>query len=253
MHRFGWSRSSRALTVVLELMSTHVTVPLRPSMITSLVRMSNGRSESLPSCTGRLVGRSGSDLPSLATGPFPAELGRSQLPDCAPRKEVAWGDLYRSGYHRGITHLHHFYTPRNYLALATLWDLVETFDDDLQDALRLLILSFNSTHSTLMTRVVVKKGQNDLVLTGAQSGVLYVSGLPVEKNIFKGVRRKIRTIADAFDLVFERQAPLTSSMRAARRSTFRMRACSTSSLIHRSAITSRTQRSIRSMKRGSER
>ncbi|WP_298387632.1 DNA methyltransferase [Ferrimicrobium sp.] len=142
----------------------------------------------------------------------PAEPGDSRnaerawkepVPDCAPLKEVAWGDLYRSGYHRGITHLHHFYTPRNYLALATLWDLVETFDDDLQDALRLLILSFNSTHSTLMTRVVVKKGQNDLVLTGAQSGVLYVSGLPVEKNIFKGVRRKIGTIADAFALVFD--------------------------------------------------
>jgi len=136
----------------------------------------------------------------------PERAWKEPVPDCAPRKEVAWGDLYRSGYHRGITHLHHFYTPRNYLALATLWDLVETFDNDLQDALRFLILSFNSTHSTLMTRVVVKKGQSDLVLTGAQSGVLYLSSLPVEKNVFKGVRRKIGTIADAFELVFDSQS-----------------------------------------------
>src|SRR5262249_8996494 len=48
---------------------------------------------------------------------------------------------------------------------------------------------------------VVKQNQKEFVLTGAQSGVLYVSGLPVEKNVFSGVRRKIGTIADAFALV----------------------------------------------------
>jgi hypothetical protein len=85
--------------------------------------------------------------------------------------------------------------------VAVLWDLVDRFDSDLRDALRLLVLSFNSTHSTLMTRVVVKRNQKDFVLTGAQSGVLYVSGLPVEKNVFDGVRRKIETLRAAFDLV----------------------------------------------------
>jgi hypothetical protein len=52
-----------------------------------------------------------------------------------------------------------------------------------------------------MTRVVVKDGENDFVLTGAQSGVLYVSGLPVEKNILLGVKRKISSIMQAFELV----------------------------------------------------
>jgi adenine-specific DNA methylase len=122
------------------------------------------------------------------------------VPACAPRAEVDLGDLYRGGYHRGISHLHHFYTPRNFLAVATLWELVEDFDEDLRDALRLLVLSFNSTHSTLMTRAVAKKEQRRLVLTGAQSGVLYISSLPVEKNVFEGVRRKAKTLADAFAL-----------------------------------------------------
>lgn len=132
----------------------------------------------------------------------PDEASHEPLPTGAPVETLGWGDLYRSGYHTGITHLHHFYTSRNYLALATLWEGVTAFDPDIQDALRLLILSFNASHSTLMTRVVVKKGQSDFVLTGAQSGVLYVSGLPVEKNVFKGVRRKIAVIADAFALVY---------------------------------------------------
>jgi len=125
------------------------------------------------------------------------------IPAGAPNAEIVWGDLHRAGYHSGISHLHHFYTPRNFLAIAVLWDLIEQFDQDLRDALRLLVLSFNATHSTLMTRVVVKQNQRDFVLTGAQSGVLYISGLPVEKNVFAGVRRKIRTFSSAFALVRE--------------------------------------------------
>lgn len=120
-----------------------------------------------------------------------------------PTDTVFWGDLHRSGYHFGIERYHHFYTRRNLLALSGLWDRIDQFPEALRDALRLLVLSFNATHSTLMTRVVLKKGQKDLVLTGAQSGVLYVSGLPVEKNVFEGVERKIRTFADAFDLTRE--------------------------------------------------
>jgi hypothetical protein len=85
--------------------------------------------------------------------------------------------------------------------MTTLWHLIESFPAHLQDALQLLVLSYNSTHSTLMTRVVVKDGENDFVLTGAQSGVLYVSGLPVEKNILLGVKRKASSIMQAFELV----------------------------------------------------
>jgi 16S rRNA G966 N2-methylase RsmD len=123
------------------------------------------------------------------------------LPSTVPIARIPWGDLYRAGYHRGITHAHHFYTPRNLLAMATLWEQVDRAPEQMHDALKLLILSYNATHSTLMTRVVVKQGQGDFVATGAQSGVLYVSGLPVEKNIFEGVRRKARTMAEAFDVV----------------------------------------------------
>ena len=97
------------------------------------------------------------------------------------------GGSYRSGYHQGITHLHHFYTKRNYLAISYLWNECLRFPSPVRDALRLLILSYNETHSTLMTRVVAKHGSKDFVLTGAQSGVLYISKLPVEKNVFKGL------------------------------------------------------------------
>ncbi|WP_226833952.1 hypothetical protein [Acidithiobacillus ferrooxidans] len=48
---------------------------------------------------------------------------------------------------------------------------------------------------------MLKKEQNDFVLTGSQSGVLYISGLPVEKNILAGVRRKSKAFIDSFRLL----------------------------------------------------
>ena len=123
------------------------------------------------------------------------------LPASTPVAELKLGDLYRSGYHFGLTHLHHLYTRRNLICLATLFDLIEHRDVSVRDSLRLLVLSYNQSHSTLMTRVVVKNGGADFVLTGAQSGVLYVSGLPVEKNILAGVLRKVKPLRDSFLLV----------------------------------------------------
>ena len=126
---------------------------------------------------------------------------KTRVPKFAPDADIQWGELRRAGYHIGIEKLHHFYTKRNFLAMATLMDLASNFPASVRDALRLLVLSYNSSHSTLMTRVVLKKGQSDFVLTGSQSGVLYISGLPVEKNIIAGVRRKAKAFVESFHML----------------------------------------------------
>ncbi|MBQ6411922.1 MAG: hypothetical protein IJI19_00395 [Ruminococcus sp.] len=118
-----------------------------------------------------------------------------------PPREIEWGDLYRSGYHYGISHLHHFYTTRNYCVMSKLWRLAESYSEAEANALRLLLLSYNSTHCTLMTRVVAKRNSKDFVLTGAQSGVLYISKLPVEKNILLGLRRKAKPFEEAYRIL----------------------------------------------------
>ena len=55
-----------------------------------------------------------------------------------------------------------------------------------------------------MSRVVAKTNQQELVTTSAQPGVLYVSGLPVEKNLILGFRRKLKTIREAFSIIRSR-------------------------------------------------
>lgn len=131
-------------------------------------------------------------------------IAEEPIPDCVPNVLIPWGDLYRRGYHQGITHLHHFYTRRNLIVFARLWELAGYYEGGLRDALRFWLLSYNAAHATVMTRVVAKSGQKDLVVTSAQSGVLYISGLPVEKNLFAGLQRKLKTIAEAFSVIHGR-------------------------------------------------
>lgn len=116
-------------------------------------------------------------------------------------REICWGELHRTGYHLGITHLHQFYTKRNYTVMFKLWKLTERYPNNVREALQLLLLSYNSTHCTLMTRVVAKRNAKDFVLTGAQSGVLYISKLPVEKNILLGLKRKSIPFEEAYGLL----------------------------------------------------
>ena len=127
------------------------------------------------------------------------------IPKSVPNVRIPWGDLYRSGYHTGITHLHHFYTHRNLLVFAQLWERTQSYKGKLCEALQFWLLSYNASHATNMTRIVAKSGQRDLVVTSAQSGVLYFSGLPVEKNLISGLRRKLSTISKPFQAIHGRK------------------------------------------------
>lgn len=128
-------------------------------------------------------------------------IAKEPIPRTVPRVEIPWGDLYRRGYHQGVSHVHHFYTRRNLIVFARLWERTEKYPKEIRDALRFWLLSYNASHATIMTRVVAKTGLKDLVITSAQPGVLYVSGLPVEKNLISGLSRKLATIARAFTVI----------------------------------------------------
>ena len=141
------------------------------------------------------------------------------LPASVPVVEIPWGDLYRRGYHQGMTHLHHFYTRRNLIVFGKLWERIGTYPDDLRDALQFWLLSYNASHATIMTRVVAKTAQKELVVTSAQPGVLYVSGLPVEKHLIDGLRRKLRTIAGAFAMIYRRRGTVDVLQQSGSRTT----------------------------------
>ncbi len=136
-------------------------------------------------------------------------------PSACPRRmmldqNAPWGDLYRSGYHQGVTHVHHFYTWRNFITIGHLWEAASKSRE--AEALRLLVSSYNLSHSTLMSRVVFKRDQRQPVLTGYQTGTLYISSLPVEKNPLIGLERsKLRAVSRAFALTHGRRGSVQVS------------------------------------------
>ena len=129
-------------------------------------------------------------------------LDTQSVPVC----RLNWGVLYRKGYHKGIDYLHQMYTERNAYVFSRLWERVKECPEEIQSAMKVFLLSYNASHSTLMTRVVAKKNNADFILTGAQPGVLYISSLPVEKNIFTGLRRKLETFVEAFKMLATSQS-----------------------------------------------
>ena len=154
-----------------------------------------------------------SDLARIAMAddcPVPVTCPTRQMLD----REPPWGDLYRSGYHQGVTHVHHFYTRRNFITVGHLWNLAEISPEP--EALRFLVSSYNLSHATLMSRIVFKRGQPQPVLTGYQTGALYISALPVEKNPLIGIARsKLRAVSRTFALTCRRRGSVRVSTRPA--------------------------------------
>ena len=104
----------------------------------------------------------------------------------------------------GITHVHHFYTKRNLAVLAALTEKIS--DSPHQPSLAFWISSYNLAHSTKMTRLIFKSGGTKPVLTGYQSGTLYVGSMPVEKNVLDGLnKQKLGIISESFAAIKHRQ------------------------------------------------
>ncbi|WP_303677157.1 DNA methyltransferase [Dehalococcoides mccartyi] len=94
-----------------------------------------------------------------------------------------WGAIWRSGYHFGITHTHHFYTIRNFIILSKIWN--KCMDSQSRWALT-GILNY------------VNKKQSFTGGGGGMPGVLYIASLVQEKNVFEVLERKMHSLVSTF-------------------------------------------------------
>lgn len=115
------------------------------------------------------------------------------IPYWYPTDRMPEGDESRRNDRIGITHVHHFYTKRNLWVLSALYERV-----GYQNRYRFLIESYDFVHDTKMTRIIFKKNNTKPILTGNQSGTLYISSLPIEKNIINGIKLKLNIIKNIF-------------------------------------------------------
>lgn len=146
------------------------------------------------------------------------QIDLSDIPYWFPNHRMPEGDESRRNDAIGITHLHHFYTKRNLWILATLVAKSSLLPSQgnkaiknsnnyrLNALLQLLISSYNLTHSTIMSRIIFKKSATTKpILTGYQSGTLYISSLPVEKNILEALsHKKVKLFSQALSQLSSR-------------------------------------------------
>ncbi len=107
-----------------------------------------------------------------------------------------WGDTWRSGVHTGMTHVHHFYTRRNLIFLATFYKKIcqSPFNSKLMYLFSSMIM-----RSTTMNRVHFTKylsGGSDWD-AGHLKGTMYVPSYSVESSVLAQIRNKLQRFSKA--------------------------------------------------------
>lgn len=105
-------------------------------------------------------------------------------------RDGKWGDIYRSGYHKGFTHTHHFYTRRNLLVLSAIYRSINKCEDLRLRHMLLFVLTgcmsrLNRTNKWLPSLKMAP---------GPISGMLYIPSLYPELNVFNGFQNKVDDI-----------------------------------------------------------
>lgn len=120
----------------------------------------------------------------------------SLLPQNVPTNKMLfrdgkWGDIFRSGYHKGFTHAHHFYTKRNLLVLSEIYNQIMLCEDlRIQHA---LLFAFTGCMSRLNRTNKWLPSLN--MAPGPITGMLYIPSLYPELNVFNGFRNKVDDIS----------------------------------------------------------
>ncbi len=105
-------------------------------------------------------------------------------------KDGCWGDQWRSSYHLGVTHTHHFYTKRNLWILCAIWHRIERTSDQ---ALKRLLQFWFTASLSRVTRLNRYMAQHDRHV-GPLAGTLFIGPIQAEISPFYFFREKITDI-----------------------------------------------------------
>lgn len=105
-------------------------------------------------------------------------------------KGKEWGDLWRAGYHIGITRVNHFYTKRNLYVLAKCYEFINQIKDkNIRNALMFWMSSIYS-RSHKLNRYMPDHHRH----VGPLSGTLYIPYFQAEINIIQLLENKLDSL-----------------------------------------------------------
>lgn len=114
-------------------------------------------------------------------------------------RDEPWGDVYRAGYHSGISHVHHFYNARQLLALSCLFSHFKS--SPMGRRLQLVLTSFAVRNGFRGNRYVINNHNPNGRINGPLTNCLYLPSLFAEQSIFDLAKAKSQDIVEAFQAV----------------------------------------------------
>ena len=106
-----------------------------------------------------------------------------------------WGDMYRAGYHFGVSHAHHFWTKRNLYVLSDLFQRAS--EHRYSHEMKFLCTSFAVKTGSRMHNIGLKDGA--INLAGQSYNTLQLTSLAAERNLFTLASGKVDDLKCVFD------------------------------------------------------
>jgi predicted RNA-binding Zn-ribbon protein involved in translation (DUF1610 family) len=114
-----------------------------------------------------------------------------------PNNPIKKGDKTGDPFNVGITHIHHFYTHRNLLALITLWNKISSSPSNLQGKFAITAANrYLSRLSKLGITYYFSKGGG--VINAGISGTLFVPSFSAENNVLRTMSIRIPKLTRVF-------------------------------------------------------
>lgn len=106
-------------------------------------------------------------------------------------KGTEWGEFWRAGYHQGISKVHHFYTKRNLIVLAELFESAKKYK--YSSILQELIIA-SLPRASIRNRFMPEYATRHV---GTLSGTLYVPPMFEENNLIEAISGRAKKIIKA--------------------------------------------------------
>jgi len=102
---------------------------------------------------------------------------------------IRWGEQYRVGYHKDVTHAHHFFTRRNFIALNRLYRGIMNYPN-LEERKKLLFAFTGSLFavSRMVKYIPSRGGRSNL------PGTLYIPSINLEQNVLSVFSRRLEKV-----------------------------------------------------------
>lgn len=108
-------------------------------------------------------------------------------------KDGCWGEQWRSSYHKGVTHAHHFYTYRNYLIISAIWDKVVEIKDNYLRSKLIFWFTASLSRASRLNRYMRQHNRH----VGPLAGTLFIGPIQAEISPFYFFSEKLNGLSTA--------------------------------------------------------